>query len=166
MPYSRYSQKRRLTRNGEFGYYAFKLGYVKVLMSTLRLTAIFLLLSLAGCSSTPQLAFPGVYRIDIPQGNIVTQEMVDQLRPGLTKQQVNFIMGTPLVRDTFHQNRWDYLYSFQPGGGVRVQEVLSLFFQNNELVRFEGDFQQSPEIASFDNQPQQQPGAGREVSSR
>ncbi len=101
------------------------------------------LVALAGCS------FPGVYRIDIPQGNIITQDMVDQLRPGLTKRQVNFILGTPLIRDTFNQDRWDYVYSFQRGGGERVQERLSVFFQNNELIRFEGDFLQTPENDQF-----------------
>lgn len=105
-------------------------------------------LGLSACS-VPQLAFPGVYRINIPQGNIISQEMVDQLRPGLTKQQVNFILGTPLIRDTFDQDRWDYLYSFQRGGGERVQERLSVFFENGELVSIGGDFTQSPENASF-----------------
>jgi len=99
-------------------------------------------------------AFPGVYRIDIPQGNIITQEMVDQLRPGLTKRQVTFILGTPLIRDTFDQDRWDYLYSYQPGGGERVQERLTVFFDaNGELTHFEGDFEQTPENLQF---PQQQ----------
>ena len=129
-------------------------------MVILRILPILAILALYGCGET-KLAFPGVYRIDIPQGNIVTQEMVDQLRPGLTKQQVSFILGTPIVRDTFNQDRWDYLYSFQPGGGERAQEVLSVFFENNELVRIEGDFQQSPENASF-GQPAVR---GNEVSS-
>ncbi|HWK54101.1 MAG TPA: outer membrane protein assembly factor BamE [Hyphomicrobiales bacterium] len=108
-----------------------------------------LLLALGGCGSVSSFSFPGVYRIDIPQGNIITQEMVDQLRPGLTKNQVIFILGTPLVRDTFHQDRWDYVYSFQPGGGERVQERLTVFFENNELTRFSGDFTQTPENAQF-----------------
>lgn len=119
-------------------------------MNLQKLSIILALATLYGCSSVPKLAFPGVYRIDIPQGNIITQQQVDQLRPGLTKQQVNFILGTPLVRDTFNQDRWDYLYSFQPGGGERAQEVLSVFFENNELVRIGGDFRQTPENASFD----------------
>ena len=105
-------------------------------------------LLLTGC------AFPGVYRIDIPQGNVITQEMVDQLRPGLTKRQVTFILGTPLIRDTFDQDRWDYLYSFQPGGGERVQERITVFFdENGELTHFEWDFEQTPENLQF---PQQQ----------
>lgn len=107
------------------------------------------LASLVSACSVPKLSFPGVYRIDIPQGNIITQDMVDQLRPGLTKRQVTFIMGTPLVRDTFHQDRWDYLYSIQPGGGERAQEVLTVYFEDGLLARFDGDFEQSPEKQQF-----------------
>lgn len=93
------------------------------------------LLALAGCS------FPGVYKIDIQQGNVVTQDMIDQLRPGMTRRQVRFIMGNPLIQDTFHTNRWDYLYSLQPGGGERQQERMSIFFnENDQLVSLSGDF--------------------------
>ena len=84
--------------------------------------------------------FPGVYKLSIPQGNIITQDMVDQLRPGMSKRQVVFVMGTPLVRDPYYQDRWDYIYSFQPGGGQRGQERLSVFFIDDQLVSFEGDF--------------------------
>jgi len=90
---------------------------------------------LAGCS------LPGVYKIDIQQGNVVTQDMIDQLRPGMTRQQVRFIMGTPLIQDTFHPNRWDYLYSLQAAGGQRKQERVSLVFNgNNQLSGLSGDF--------------------------
>lgn len=93
------------------------------------------LLALAGCS------FPGVYKIDIQQGNVVTQDMIDQLRPGMTRRQVRFIMGNPLLTDTFHADRWDYLYSLQPGGGERQQERMSLIFNSNDqLVSLNGDF--------------------------
>lgn len=78
----------------------------KLLLNSLALAG---LLALAGCS------FPGVYKIDIQQGNVVTQDMIDQLRPGMTRRQVRFIMGNPLIQDTFNTNRWDYLYSLQPG---------------------------------------------------
>lgn len=93
------------------------------------------LLALAGCS------FPGVYKIDIQQGNVVTQDMIDQLRPGMTRRQVRFIMGNPLITDTFHANRWDYLYSIQPGGVERQQERVSLTFDgNDQLAGLAGDF--------------------------
>ena len=115
-----------------------------------RLLVILIAISvLTACGSSP-LRFPGVYRIDIPQGNIITQEHVDQLRPGLTKRQVNFIMGTPLIQDTFNQNRWDYIYSYQPGGGERGQERLSIFFdENGQMTHFTGDFKQTPENDQF-----------------
>ena len=99
-----------------------------------------LALTLAACGNVSTLDFPGVYKIGIPQGNIITQEMVDQLRPGMTKRQVIFVMGTPLVRDPFNQDRWDYIYSFQPGGGERGQESISVFFEDDALMRFAGDF--------------------------
>ncbi len=93
------------------------------------------LLALAGCS------FPGVYKIDIQQGNVVTQDMIDQLRPGMTRRQVRFIMGNPLLQDTFNTNRWDYLYTLQPGGGRRQQERMSVFFNDSDqLVNLSGDF--------------------------
>ena len=99
-----------------------------------------LALTLTACGNVSTLDFPGVYKIGIPQGNIITQEMVDQLRPGMTKRQVIFVMGTPLVRDPFNQDRWDYIYSFQPGGGERGQESISVFFEDDALMRFAGDF--------------------------
>ncbi len=104
----------------------------KLLLTSLTLTG---LLALAGCS------FPGVYKIDIQQGNVVTQDMIDQLRPGMTRKQVRFIMGNPLLTDTFHANRWDYLYSIQPGGGKRLQERVSVNFNaDDQLVGLSGDF--------------------------
>jgi len=104
----------------------------KLLLTSLTLTG---LLALAGCS------FPGVYKIDIQQGYVVTQDMIDQLRPGMTRKQVRFIMGNPLLTDTFHANRWDYLYSIQPGGGQRLQERVSVNFNaDDQLVGPSGDF--------------------------
>lgn len=80
-----------------------------------------------------------VYKIDVQQGNLVSQEMLDQLELNMPSQKVRFIMGTPLVVDVFHQNRWDYIYNFQPGGKERQQRRISLFFENEQLVRVEGD---------------------------
>ncbi|MCQ2029257.1 outer membrane protein assembly factor BamE [Stutzerimonas zhaodongensis] len=104
----------------------------KLMLSSLTLVGLF---ALAGCS------FPGVYKVDIQQGNVVTQDMIDQLRPGMTRSQVRFIMGNPLITDTFHANRWDYLYSIQPGGSQRQQERVSLVFNaNDQLAGLAGDF--------------------------
>ena len=109
------------------------------------LLAVACLLLLSACNNIGSMDFPGVYKISIPQGNIITQEMVDQLRPGMTKRQVIFVMGTPLIRDPYHQDRWDYVYNFQPGGGERGQERLSVPFENDQLVSLSGDFEPTPE---------------------
>lgn len=108
------------------------------------ITALASLALLGGCGNFGSMDFPGVYKISIPQGNIITQDMVDQLRPGMTKRQVIFVMGTPLVRDPYHQDRWDYVYNFQPGGGERGQERLSVVFEDDQLVSFSGDFEPTP----------------------
>ena len=99
------------------------------------LIAFVALLSLTACSE-----FPWVYKIDIEQGNIIEQEQVDQLIPGLTKSQVQFLLGSPLNIDTFNQERWDYIYSIAHAGGKRRQERLSLVFADDTLQSFTGDF--------------------------
>ena len=80
----------------------------------LLLIALFIA-SLTACGA---VGFPGVYRINVEQGNIVDQEMVNQLKPGMSRRQVRFIMGTPLVEDTFNSNRWDYTYSVRNRGQI------------------------------------------------
>jgi len=104
-------------------------------MSTRLLTTSCLLLPfLTGCSYlTP-------YSLDIHQGNIITQEMVDQLKPGMTPRQVAFILGTPLLADPFHDARWDYIYSNEPHGAERVQRNLTVVFDQGELVSLQGDY--------------------------
>ena len=98
--------------------------------------SVFVLL-ITACSKDK---IPGVYRIDIQQGNDVTQDMVNKLEAGMSKSQVAYIMGTPLLIDTFHPNRWDYIYSFHPGNGQREQRRLTLFFTAEEtLSHIEGD---------------------------
>lgn len=81
-----------------------------------------------------------VHRMEIQQGNYVTQEMVDQLKPGMTRDQVRFVLGTPLLVDIFHENRWDYVY-FRRRSDARTAEQrrLSVFFEGDKLVRVGGD---------------------------
>jgi len=85
------------------------------------------------------LGFPGVYRLDIEQGNIVTQEMTDQLKPGMTRRQVRFILGTPLLEDAFNRDRWDYLYVKRNGRKILNQSHLTVEFEGDSLVRLSGD---------------------------
>ncbi|MGR8979937.1 MAG: outer membrane protein assembly factor BamE [Gammaproteobacteria bacterium] len=99
-------------------------------------------LSVSSCS-TMLNNLPGVYTIDIQQGNMIDQSMVDQLRPNMTKRQVLFIMGSPMLKDSFQKNRWDYLYSNQPGGEPRLQKRISLYFQEDKIVGIQGDFRPS-----------------------
>lgn len=100
------------------------------------------LLLLTGCSninlpSPSSVVSP--YRIDVRQGNYISQDMVARLRPGMTRDQVRFALGTPLVADMFHANRWDYVYSFQPGQGAPQLRRLVVFFEDDKLARVGGD---------------------------
>jgi outer membrane protein assembly factor BamE len=100
------------------------------------------LLPLAACSNVqvPDVASAITpYRIDIRQGNYITQDMVAQLKPGMTRDQVRFILGTPLVADIFHAERWDYIYSFKPGRGEVQLRRFAVFFADNKLARVAGD---------------------------
>ena len=81
------------------------------------------------------------YKIDVQQGNVLTQEMVAQLKPGQTREQVRFILGTPLLTDIFHQQRWDYVYSYRKGrsGEVETRQFSVYFDKDNRLERVSGD---------------------------
>lgn len=93
------------------------------------------------------------YRIDVRQGNYVTQDMVSQLKPGLSQQQVRFILGTPLLVDSFHKDRWDYLYRLQPGHGDLQARRLTVFFDDGKLVRVAGDVATAGTAAGSDVLP-------------
>jgi outer membrane protein assembly factor BamE len=102
---------------------------------------------LSGCSTItgpfdtwmPYISQFGIYRIDINQGNFLSQDMVDKLKEGQTKQQVRLVLGTPLVASAFRENRWDYVYQFQRNGRVREQRQFTVYFKDDKLVRWEGD---------------------------
>lgn len=102
--------------------------------------AIALLFSLTLVSGCTYFQFPGIHRVEVQQGNIITQEMVNQLRPGMTKSQVRFIMGTPLVADSFHQNRWDYYYSVKKSNGDLKREQITVYFSEGKLTNIRGDY--------------------------
>ena len=108
----------------------------------LRIATVSLLLLLGACSS---LEFPGVYRLSIDQGNIITQEMVDQLEIGMSRSQVEYVMGTPLIRDSFSPDRWDYVYTLNKEGKPAERHQLSAYFQGDKLVRIVTDVKPSAE---------------------
>ena len=96
----------------------------------MRFIAVFLLsLACAGC----------VHRIDIQQGNYVTQDLVERLKPGMTKAEVKQLLGTPLLTDQFHANRWDYYFSNVAGRASAERSRLSVFFENERMVSFTGE---------------------------
>ena len=97
-------------------------------------------LAIACLSACSAVGFPGVYRIDVEQGNIVTQEMADQLKPGMSKRQVRFILGTPLIEDSFNHNRWDYKYVKRNGLDVLDESRLTVVFEEDSLVEVDGDY--------------------------
>lgn len=95
------------------------------------------LLAMAGCIRP--------YQIEIQQGNVVTREMIDKLKPGMTKNQVRFVLGTPLVTDEFHPDRWDYVYLYKKDAASPVQrQRLTVIFDGDAMKRMEGDLAQAP----------------------
>ena len=77
--------------------------------------------------------------MDIQQGNYISQEMVSQLKIGMTKEQVRYVLGTPLVADIFHADRWDYVYYKDPRRGTREARKIAVFFEDGKLARVQGD---------------------------
>lgn len=86
---------------------------------------------------------PRVYRLTVQQGNVITQEMVDSLKPGMTHEQVAYVMGEPVIKNPFDQSRWDYVYTLRVPRFVNDQVRLSLFFVDGALSHFSGDFKPS-----------------------
>ncbi|EPC00077.1 hypothetical protein L861_07885 [Litchfieldella anticariensis FP35 = DSM 16096] len=106
-----------------------------------------LALSLAGGCS-----YVGVYKRDLPQGNLVTQEMVAQLEQGMTREQVKFVMGSPLLEAPFNANQWDYLYRLDEAYGGVEQRRVTLTFANDRLVNItsEGNLSSDIELPSYE----------------
>jgi len=98
-----------------------------------KLIILLVVLHLGGCSFAPHI----LYKIDVQQGNVITQEMVEKLRPDMTKAQVRFVMGSPLIVDAFRNDRWDYVYVQRKKGDLVEQKRLTIFFQNDRLIKTE-----------------------------
>lgn len=96
-------------------------------------------LAQAACSM-PNFRLPRVHKVTVQQGNVITQQMIDKLEPGLTRSQVAFIMGEPIYRNTFDDTRWDYLYSIEIPGVYQEQKRLSIFFDGDVMTHFDGDY--------------------------
>jgi outer membrane protein assembly factor BamE len=113
-----------------------------------------LLLAIALATLTACSSFSFPYRIDVEQGNVVDQEMVDQLRPGMSRNQVRYIMGSPMIEDPFHPERWDYIYRLNPSHGETQQRRVTLIFDGDRLARLQGDIRPgAPQRPAEDSEP-------------
>jgi outer membrane protein assembly factor BamE len=121
----------------------------------MRFTPWLLLALLAGCGS---LSNPidriKPHKIDIPQGNVLTQAMLDKLKPGMTPSQVRFILGTPLIVDPFHHNRWDYVYRLEKEGKVVENRRITVIFEDERLKLLQGDVLPKPDVLPTSAQPE------------
>ncbi|CAN6134569.1 Outer membrane protein assembly factor BamE [Methylophilaceae bacterium] len=106
-------------------------------LSATRYPILLLALMCASCGT----ALPSIkpYKLDVQQGNVVTSKMLLQLRPGMTQSQVRFIMGTPLIQDSFHGKRWDYVYLMRENGKITEQRRVILDFESDLLKTVRGD---------------------------
>ncbi len=102
---------------------------------------IFLLFNLISCSSLDSVPkfLPKVHKIDIQQGNEISSEMLMMLKPGMTKSQVRFVLGTPLIQDTFHKERWDYVYTMSVDDIVIETRYVVLNFVDEQLKTITGE---------------------------
>lgn len=105
--------------------------------------------ALSACGGT---TFITPYRMDIQQGNYISQDMVSQLKIGMSKEQVRYVLGTPLVADIFHADRWDYVYYRDPRKGQREGRKIAVVFEDGKLVRVLGDV-----VAADPNAPKASP---------
>ena len=110
------------------------------------LITVILCSALAACST---FRFPGVHRINVQQGNVITQQMIDKLRPGMTRSQVRFVLGNAVVDDSLDADRWDYIYAIQIAGNAHIRKVLSVYFVEERLSYFIGDFVPTEEYNAF-----------------
>jgi len=103
-----------------------------------RVLLIIAVISLSACSSW-------VYRIDVPQGNYLEQKDIDKLQIGMTKEQVKFILGSPVVKDTFEKDVWHYVYIFKSGRNEKfnAKKRFIIRFEDNKVISAEGDFELS-----------------------
>jgi outer membrane protein assembly factor BamE len=118
------------------------------------------LVALTGCSTTPTEdayrgsfleRLPFVYRMTVQQGNLITEEMIDSVQIGMNQRQVRYLLGTPLLQDMFHQDRWDYTYTMRRGRNPMEVKPLTLWFKDDALVRIDGYLQPDPQRATARN---------------
>ena len=104
----------------------------KPVMRFFAVTLVIITLLSSGCS---WIKFPGVHKINVQQGNILDQDMANKLQPGMSKAQVQFVLGTPIVTDTFNTHRWDYVFRNTSATGVKTEQGITVYFDNKGLMK-------------------------------
>ncbi|RQO78369.1 outer membrane protein assembly factor BamE [Aquitalea sp. FJL05] len=107
----------------------------------MRALIIAAVIALSGCTSMNPINWITPHKMEIQQGNYVTEDAVAKLKPGMTRSQVRFLLGTPLLTDSFHNNRWDYPYQDSKQGKLVDKKLLTVFFEGDTMVRVEGTAQ-------------------------
>ena len=119
-------------------------------MKNLMISALSIAL-LGGCGLSnlkfPDVKIPRVYKIPVQQGNVITQEMVNRLKPGMTRNQVSFVMGDTVLQDPFERNRWVYLYTLEVPDFFNQQLKMVLDFEDDLLTTISGDLAPIAEAA-------------------
>lgn len=113
-----------------------------------------LAVALALATILTSCALPRVYKVTVQQGNVITQQMVDNLKPGMTREQVAYVMGEPVIKNPFDQDRWDYVYTLRVPGVVNDHMKMSLFFTDGLLSHFVGDLAPSDQQTDAPDQEQ------------
>ena len=122
-----------------------RVGSIRAMRILILMIASLCLLSGCGISN---IKFPKLYKVAIQQGNVITQDMVDKLKPGMTRRQVAFVMGEPVIQDPFDDTKWVYLYSIDVPGVFSQESRLILFFDENDLLTvISGDYAPSDATA-------------------
>lgn len=125
---------------------------MKTMHNILKFLTLMMMVTVVGCAGERTIK---PFKLEIQQGNVVTSEMLLKLRPGMTKSQVQFILGTPLLIDSFHTNRWDYFYQLRKQGEIVSQRRVILDFDGEALVRVRGDVvPEGTDIDALTKQPQ------------
>ena len=129
----------------------------------------FLAFILGGCSLSqlklPELKIPRVYKLSIQQGNVITQEMVDRLKPGMTRNQVEFVMGKPVLVDPFKQDQWVYVYTLEVPDYFIQNFKMVLTFEDDTLATITGDYLPQDAAAETDAAETDAADAGGENAS-
>lgn len=108
--------------------------------------------ALALATMLTSCALPRVYKVTVQQGNVITQQMVDSLKPGMTQEQVAYVMGEPVIKNPFDRDRWDYVYTLRVPGVVNDRMKMSLFFTDGLLSHFVGDLAPSDQQTDAQDQ--------------